>query len=128
VPTGSSLGTLTEGNGLTGSVNIGGVTIALDSTSSVSYLVQGSSLFLTGFFSGEALVKGGVDTLVSLTFGSNGGYSFTDSANSKLNSLGIVSVSQTPLPTSLPLLATGLLIIAMLGWYRKRKDGSFSAA
>jgi hypothetical protein len=127
VPTGSTAGTLTENHGLTGSINIGGVTIGLDSTSSVSYLLQGSSLFLTGFFSGQAAVPGGVDTLVSLTFGSGGGYSFTDSANSKLNTIGAVSVSQTPLPTSLPLLASGLCIIAMLGWYRKRKAASYFA-
>lgn len=35
--------------------------------------------------------------------------------------LTLESVSTTPLPDSLPLFATGLGLIGMLGWWRKRK-------
>ena len=126
IPQGSTSG-MVSGSNLTGDVKIAGVDISL-SGSSLSYVVQGSSLFLSGVFSGQTPVAGGVDSLLSLTLGNNGAYIFTDSANTSLNSAGSVSVSQTPLPTSLPLLATALGLIAMIGWYRKRKIGSFFAA
>jgi hypothetical protein len=94
--------------------------------SAVSYTYVGSTLVLTG-------ISGTISpfNLFSITFGSGGVYNFTDSANSSLNSFGLVSisqVSQTPLPTSLPLLATGLGALAMFGWWRKRKVGSSLAA
>lgn len=123
IPQGSTGGTV-SGSNLTGDVQIAGVDISL-SGSAFSYVVQGSSFFLSGVFSGQTPVAGGVDSLVSLTLGNNGAYIFTDSANASLNSAGSVSVSQTPLPTSLPLLATGLGMIALIGWYRKRKIGSY---
>jgi len=124
---GSTSGTV-SGSNVTGDISIGGVKISLNGDT-VSYLLQGSSLLLSGVFAGQAPAPGGgVDSLVSLTLGSNGAYIFTDSGNASLNSAGSVSVSQTPLPTSLPLLATGLGMIAMLGWYRKRKTGSYFAA
>jgi hypothetical protein len=117
-----------SGSAVTGDVSIGGVNISLNGDT-VSYVLQGSSLLLSGVFAGLAPAPGGgVDALVSLTLGSNGAYIFTDSGNASLNSAGSVSVSQTPLPTSLPLLATGFGMIAMLGWYRKRKTGSYFAA
>jgi hypothetical protein len=34
---------------------------------------------------------------------------------------GEMTVSETPLPTTLPLFATGLGAIGLLGWRRKRK-------
>jgi hypothetical protein len=70
----------------------------------------------------------GADTLFSITLGTTGAYSFTDTAKTSLDTIGSVSVSATPLPTSLPLLATGLGILAMIGWWRKRKVGSLLAA
>jgi hypothetical protein len=107
------------------SFNIGGTTFGLDSSSLVSYYFQGSNLVLGGLiYSGQD----GTDKLFSVTFGSNGGYVFTDSTSKSLDSIGTVSVSQTPLPTSLPLLATGLGLLAMIGWWRKRKVGSHLAA
>jgi hypothetical protein len=110
-----------SGSAVTGDVSIGGVNISLNGDT-VSYLLQGSSLLLSGVFAGLAPAPGGgVDTLVSLTLGNNGAYIFTDSGNASLNSAG-------SLPTSLPLLATGLGMIAMLGWYRRRKTGSYFAA
>lgn len=119
-------GILSQGSGLTAmNFVIDGVTFGLDSSSAVSYFYQGSTLVLAGLVYGGQI---GADTLFSITLGSNGAYSFTDSANRSLDTIGAVSVSQTPLPTSLPLLATGLGIIAMIGWYRKRKVGSYPAA
>ena len=119
-------GTLTQGSGLSAmSFTIGGVTFGLDSTSAVSYFYQGTTLMLAGLIYGGQV---GTDALFSITLGNNGGYIFTDSANTRLDTIGSVSVSQTPLPTSLPLLATGLGIIAMLGWYRKRRAGAYLAA
>jgi hypothetical protein len=121
---------IVSGSNVTGSIQIGGASFSLNGDP-VSYVLQGSTLLLSGIFSGSAPAPGkipGIDTLFSLTLGNNGGFVFTDSANASLDSAGSVSVSQTPLPTSLPLLATGLGIIAMIGWYRKRKVGSFLAA
>ena len=127
IPQGSTSGTV-FGGAVTGDVSIGGANISLNGDT-VSYLLQGSNLLLSGVFAGLAPAPGGgVDALVSLTLGSNGAYIFTDSGNASLNSAGSVSVSQTPLPTSLPLLATGFGMIAMFGWYRKRKTGSYFAA
>ena len=124
----SGNGVLTDNNGLTSmNVNIGPATFGI-TDSAVSYMFVGSTFVLTGI-SGTS----GTDSLFSIVFGGGGLYTFTDSANSSLNSLGLVSisqasVSQTPLPTSLPLLATGLGILAMLYWFRKRKVGAYLAA
>jgi PEP-CTERM motif len=41
--------------------------------------------------------------------------------------LPIAQVSQTPLPATLPLLATGLGAIGLLGWRRKRKATAIAA-
>jgi hypothetical protein len=103
------------------------VTFGIDSSSSVSYFYQGSTLVLAGLIYGGQV---GTDALLSITLGSSGGYIFTDNApgGSAFGSFGSVSVSQTPLPTSLPLLATGLGALAMIGWWSKRKMGSYLAA
>ncbi len=94
----------------------------LDSSSAVAYSYQGSTLVLAGLIYGGQI---GTDNLFSISLGSNGLYTFTDSAQggSVYDTFGSISVSQTPLPTTLPLLATGLGILAMLGWRRKRKVG-----
>jgi hypothetical protein len=125
VPSNGS-GVLTDNHGLTSmNVDVGPAAFGI-TDSAVSYTYVGSTLVLTG-------ISGTISpfNLFSITFGSGGVYNFTDSANSSLNSLGLVSisqVSQTPLPTSLPLLATGLGALAMFGWWRKRKVGSSLAA
>lgn len=131
-PAVGSGGTLTMGNGLDAlsftfsdpsSSKFTPVTFTLDSLSSVTYFYQGANLVLAGLgYIGTA----GTDGLISFTLGNNGIYFFTDNAvgGSIFNSTGLVSVSQTPLPTSLPLLATGLGIVAMIGWYRRRKTAS----
>jgi len=116
----SGIGTLTQANGgLTAlDFKIDNVDFGLNSSSAVAYSYQGSSLVLTGLIYGGQV---GPDQLFSITLGSNGLYSFTDSANGTLNTFGSISISQTPLPDSLPLLATGIGILAMIGWFRKRK-------
>jgi hypothetical protein len=124
-PPGSG-GMLTQGLGLTAmNFTIDGVNFGLDSSSSVSYFYAGSTLVLAGLVYGGQV---GTDRLFSITFGTTGGYIFTDTTKTSLDTIGSVSVSQTPLPTSLPLLATGLGVLAMIGWWRKRKVGSFLAA
>jgi hypothetical protein len=128
VTTNGSTGIVTVGNGLSGTIGIAGETITLGSASALLYVVSGTTVSLSGTLDGSVAVPGGVASIVSLTIGNNGMYIFTDSANASLNTTGSVSISQTPLPTSLPLLATGLGIIAMIGWYRKRKAGSFLPA
>jgi hypothetical protein len=96
-----------------------------NSSASVSYFYQGSTLVLAGLIlNGQA----GLDHLFSITLGSNGGiYTFSDNAPADYT-FGSAKVSATPLPTSLPLLATGLGVLAMIGWWRKRKVGLYLAA
>jgi hypothetical protein len=98
-----------------------------DSSAAVAYLFQGSNLVLASL---TLIGTAGSDSLISFTLGSNGIYFFADNApgGAIFDSSGVVSISQTPLPNALPLLATGLGIIAMIGWYRKRKVGSYLAA
>src|ERR1700733_318251 len=125
-PAPGSGGILTQGAGLTAmSFTIDGVTFGLDSSSEVAYFYSGSNLVLAGLAYGGQV---GADTLFSITLGSTGAYSFTDAAKTGLDTIGSVSVSATPLPTSLPLLATGLGVLAMIGWWRKRKVRSYLAA
>lgn len=124
-PPGSG-GVLTQGAGLTAmNFSIDGVNFGLDSKSAVSYFYSGSTLVLAGLVYGGQV---GTDALFSITLGTTGGYTFTDTAKASLDTIGSVSVSQTPLPTSLPLLATGLCVLAMIGWWRKRNVGSHLAA
>ncbi len=123
-PVGGS-GILTAGNGgLTAmDFKIDRVDFGLNGSSEVSYFYQGSTLVLASLFYGGAV---GSDGLLSIAIGSSGGYFFTDSAagGSAHNTIGSISVSSTPIPTTLPLLATGLGALAMLGWWRKRKIGA----
>jgi hypothetical protein len=122
-PVGSS-GILTQGNGLTAlDFKIDGLDFKLNNTSEVTYFYQGSTLVLASIgYSGTI----GLDQLLSITLGGVGGYFFTDNAPGGwgYNTVGSVSVSQTPLPTALPLFATGIGALAMLGWWRKRKIGT----
>jgi hypothetical protein len=98
-----------------------------DTSASVTYFYQGTSLVLASL---ALFGNAGPDSLFSFTLGSSGFYVFADNApgGAIYDTIGSLSVSQTPLPNSLPLLATGLGIIAMIGWYRKRKAGTLLAA
>ena len=40
----------------------------------------------------------------------------------------ITPITQTPLPGALPLFASGLSALGLLGWWRKRKDKASAAA
>jgi hypothetical protein len=118
-------GTLTQANnGLTAlDIKIDGLDFTLNNTSAVAYFYQGSNLVLASIgYSGKI----GTDQLFSISFGGVGGYSFTDNApgSSGQNTIGSISVSQTPIPTTLPLLATGLGVLALLGLWRTRKVGT----
>lgn len=116
-------GTLAAGNL---NFEIGNVDFnSTNSSASVTYFYQGSNLILAGLIlSGQA----GVSHLFSITLGTLGGiYTFSDNTPGDYT-FGSATVSQTPLPNSLPLLATGLVVLAMIGWWRKRKVGSYLAA
>ena len=118
----SGSGTLTAGGGITAmDFKIAGVDFLLDASTAIGYAYQGSTLVLTGLIYGG---QAGTDQLFSISLGSNGLYDFTDSANGSLNTIGSISISQTPLPDSLPLLATGLGVLAMMAWWRKRRTGA----
>ena len=115
-PVGSA-GFLTQMNGgLTAmDFKIDGLDYNLNSTSEVAYYYQGSNLVLASIgYSGQI----GTDKLFTISLGGVGGYSFND--NGSLT-VGSISVSATPIPTTLPLLATGLGALALLGLWRKRK-------
>ena len=118
----SGSGTLTQANGgLTAlDFKVDNINFGLNNSSAVAYSYQGANLLLTGLIYGGQV---GPNQLFSITLGSNGLYDFTDSANGSLNTIGSISISQTPLPASLPLLATGIGLLAMIGWFRRRKAG-----
>jgi hypothetical protein len=118
----SGAGILTQGNGLTAmDFKLDNLDFALNSSSAVSYFYQGSTLVLAGLIYGGQV---GASELFSITLGTNGLYNFIDYANGSLNTFGSISVSQTPLPASLSLLATGAALLAMMAWWRQRKLGS----
>ena len=118
-PVGSS-GILTQGSGLTAlDFKIDGLDFTLNNTSEVAYFYQGTNLVLASIgYSGQI----GTDKLFTISLGNLGGYAFNDSG---ILSVGSISaVSATPIPQSLPLLATGLGALALLGLWRKRKVGA----
>jgi hypothetical protein len=111
-------GNLTEGHGLTAmDFQIDGLTFTMNSSSEVGYYYNGSTLVL------DNVGYTGVIGNFELTGISLSGYYFGDSAPGgyKLDTNGSVSVSATPIPTTLPLLASGLGAFALLGLWRKRK-------
>jgi hypothetical protein len=64
---------------------------------------------------------------LTLVFGvSNNGALVGSSASADIN-LTQFSAAETPLPAALPLFATGLGALGMLGWRRKRKVAAFAA-
>ncbi len=75
----------------------------------------------------------GTDVLANLYSVGSSFYLSVDNPSSFWNpgDLGTLSVSDppaTPLPAALPLFATGLGLVGLLGWYRKRKAVALSAA
>ena len=67
-------------------------------------------------FNGIAFTAGG--SSVNL-FYSGGEYNFIDS--SAAIGTGTFTVSETPIPAALPLLASGLAVLVLFGWHRKRE-------
>ena len=72
----------------------------------------------------------GTDIVANLYSVGSSFYLSVDNPSSFWNpgDLGTVSVSATPLPATLPLFATGLGLVGLLGWHRKRKAAALSAA
>ncbi len=75
----------------------------------------------------------GTDVLANLYSVGSSFYLSVDNPSSFWNpgDVGTLSVSDppaTPLPAALPLFATGLGLVGLLGWYRKRKAAALSAA
>ena len=123
-PVGSS-GFLTLGNGLTAmDFRIDGLDFKLNNSSEVSYFYQGSNLVLASLGYRGAI---GNNQLLSLSLGGFGAYFFRDNVPGE-STIGNISVSATPLPTTLPLLATGLGGLGLFGWWRKRKASAALAA
>jgi hypothetical protein len=98
---------------------IDGLDFKLNSSSEVGYYYNGSTLVLdnigyTGFIGNFELT--GI-SLASYYFGDSapGGYIFD--TNGGLS----ITPAATPLPTTLPLLATGLGVLGLVGWRRKWK-------
>lgn len=121
-----SSGILTKGNGLTAmDFKIDGLDFKLNNSSEVTYFYQGANLVLAsiGFFGTV-----GKDHLLSFILGGTGGYFFADNGGSASDTVGSVSVSATPLPTTLPLLATGLGALVLVGLWRKREASAALAA
>ncbi len=90
-------------------LKIDGLDYNLNSTSKVAYYYQGSNLVLASIgYSGQI----GPSKLFTISLGGVGGYSFNDNGSV---TVGSISASATPIPTALPLLATGLGALALLG-------------
>ena len=62
------------------SFNVGGISFGLDSSSLISYYFQGASFVLGSLVYGG---QDGADKLLTATLSSNGGYIFTDAAESE---------------------------------------------
>jgi hypothetical protein len=121
-----SFGTLTQtNNGLTAmDFKIDGLDFKLNSSSAVTYFYQGATLVLASIgYSGQI----GNDKLLSISLGGIGGYSFSDGVPGDLT-IGSMSISATPIPSTLPLLATGLGALGLFGWWRKRKASATALA
>ena len=92
---------------------------------------------LTGAFEGMILINvgpgntpGGLWSLDFGTGGSNGSPNtlyFTDGIDGETHGL-FGAIEATPLPAALPLFATGLGVMGLLGWRRKRKSTASIAA
>jgi hypothetical protein len=61
-------------------------------------------------------------TLTNLTVDPFAGFEISDSA------ITLDIPAATPIPASLPLLGTGLGVLSLLGWHRKRKSAATAAA
>jgi hypothetical protein len=52
------------------------------------------------------------------------GASFSDHYQGTFN----ISLAQTPLPAAIPLFASGLVVLGLIGWHTKRKNAALAAA
>ena len=88
-----------------------------------SWMVYGCTAATSGC---TALITGGTDELTSHNLALDPFYYFTEAtANTTGNTPNVLlhelDVTATPLPATLPLLATGFGAMGLLGWRRKRK-------
>ena len=109
--------------------------INLGSTFAFLYNSTNDALFVGGSASGSAVVSSTDDFLLSiLNFTSSaphiGTFFYATAqtnavfeANGEANSVS-VSLAETPIPAALPLFATGLGGLGLLGWRRKRKQAA----
>jgi hypothetical protein len=120
VPTVGTSGNLTQGAGLL-SMNfyIDGLDFSLNSSSEIGYNYNGSQLVLNNI--GYTGTIGNFE----LTGISLGGYYFGDNANGgyiyDTNGSLSIALAATPIPTGLPLLATGLSILGLLAFWRRKQ-------
>ena len=84
---------------------------------------DGSAVYTQPLYAGSATLL----ALYSLN-GSNGaGTLLTDVSGTRSNFWGLAPDVVTPLPSALPLFATGLAGLGLLGWHRKRKARAVAA-
>jgi len=94
--------------------------------------VNGSILDLSDTDQTAGTNPGTIATLLFLTNGAGDATVFfnqtTPSGSEASPIIDNVTVSETPIPATLPLFATGLGAFGLLGWRRKRKNAAARAA
>jgi hypothetical protein len=113
--------------GLPTTVNSGAVSI-FDSTHAISdtlYFTNNASMIFYSYDNGGLAADVGTTVLFPNAFAgptedSNGNFTYLASSGNIYN--GTSGVSPVPLPGALPLFATGLSALGLLGWRRKKKQ------
>lgn len=104
-----------------GDVTIGTGTVIYGTifASGVAVLGQDQTLNSNSVFTGQYLATGGISTGTGTTFNLAVNNRFISTEN---------VIGETPIPAALPLFATGLGMVGLLGWRRKRKARAMTAA
>jgi len=115
------LQTITASNALSGSV----IDLATDSSADISYWLI--VLYDEPTYTATVLTFNCPSCGLSVA-AADQGINSSSQGGSTIDSPGTWTVSTTPLPAALPLFATGLGAMGLLGWRRKRKNAAAIAA